>query len=104
MRRTVPILAFALALTLSVALWGHLGVQASQNNPSTYSDAKGPQAQAQPGDDPDPNLGFLFGVYIVTWAGFFGYTFMMSRRQREMRREIAALRAVVESRREQESF
>ena len=102
MRRTVPILALALAL--SALLWGHIGVQASHYGPAALSGAAAPQEQTQTSGDsnPDPNLGFLFGVYIVTWAGFFGYTFMMSRRQREMRREIAALRAVVESRREQE--
>ena len=38
--------------------------------------------------EPDQNLGFLFSVFIVTWAGFFGYIFLMSRRQREIRREI----------------
>ena len=51
---------------------------------------------------PDPNLGFLFGVFIVTWAGFFGYAFIMSRRQREMQREIAALRTIIEAREERE--
>lgn len=44
---------------------------------------------------PDTNLPFLFAVYIITWAGFFGYVFYMSRRQREMRREIDALTQTV---------
>ena len=35
--------------------------------------------------DPGPNLGYLFAVYTVTWAAFFVYVFMMSRRQRAMR-------------------
>jgi len=52
--------------------------------------------QAEEGDsDPEANLPFLFAVYLITWAGFFGYTFMMSRRQREMRRELDALRTAI---------
>ncbi len=47
--------------------------------------------------DPGPNLGYLFAVYTVTWAAFFVYIFMMSRRQRAMREEIEALRAAVAS-------
>ena len=45
--------------------------------------------------DPGPNLGYLFAVYMVTWAAFFVYVFMMSRRQRAMRDEIEALRAAI---------
>ena len=98
MRRAAPLLA--LAVLLSAALWGHVVVQASHDNPPTHSGAMAPQSDPEPGDDPDPNLGFLFGVFIVTWAGFFGYAFMMSRRQREMQREIAELRAVIQGRKE----
>jgi CcmD family protein len=101
-RRTASILALALAIALSVVLWGQAGVQASHDNPPVHTDAVAAQSDPQPGDDPDPNLGFLFGVFIVTWAGFFGYAFMMSRRQRELQREIATLRAVIEGQREQE--
>jgi CcmD family protein len=45
--------------------------------------------------DPGPNLGYLFAVYIVTWAAFFVYVFMMSRRHRAMRAEIQALRIAI---------
>ncbi len=45
--------------------------------------------------DPGPNLDYLFAVYTVTWAAFFVYVFMMSRRQRAMREEIEALRAAI---------
>ena len=45
--------------------------------------------------DPGPNLDYLFAVYTVTWAAFFVYVFMMSRRQRAMRDEIEALRAAI---------
>ena len=52
--------------------------------------------------DPEANLPFLFAVYILTWAGFFGYAFYMSRRQRDMRREIDALKQVLLDRQEQD--
>ena len=52
--------------------------------------------------DPEANLPFLFAVYILTWAGFFGYAFYMSRRQRDMRRDIKALRQALRERQEQD--
>lgn len=76
--------------------------EAYPDNRVVSSERVAPQSDPEPGDDPDPNLGYLFGVYIVTWAGFFGYAFIMSRRQREMQGEIAALRAIIEEKREQE--
>ena len=45
--------------------------------------------------DPEANLPFLFAVYIITWGGFFAYSFAMSRRQREMQRELDALRSAI---------
>lgn len=45
--------------------------------------------------DPGPNLGYLFAAFAVTWAAFFVYVFMMSRRQKAMRDEIEALRAAI---------
>ncbi len=46
----------------------------------------------------ESELPWLFAVYIITWAAFFGYTFVMSQRQREMRREIDILRRVIAER------
>ena len=46
--------------------------------------------------DPEANLPFLFAVFIITWAGFFGYAFVSSRRQRQMEQEIRAVRAALE--------
>ena len=43
--------------------------------------------------DPEANLPYLFAVFIITWAGFFSYVFIMSRRRREMQREIDVLKA-----------
>ena len=58
-------------------------------------------AQAS-GSDPEANLPFLFAVYILTWAGFFGYAFYMSRRQRDMRRDIEALRQALQERQDED--
>jgi CcmD family protein len=51
--------------------------------------------------DPEANLPFLFAVYIITWGGFFAYAFVNSRRQREMQRELDALKAVIAERESQ---
>ncbi len=48
-----------------------------------------PQAQEQDGDS---ELPWLFAVFFVTWATFFAYVFIMSRRQREMQRELEDLK------------
>ena len=58
-------------------------------------------AQAQTGESsraPEANLPFLFAVYIITWAAFFGYAFYVSRRQREMQGEIEALKRALQDR------
>ena len=47
---------------------------------------------------PEANLPYLFAVFIITWAGFFAYVFFASRRQRQMEREIEALKATLRER------
>ncbi len=52
-----------------------------------------PQESAPESDSgPEANLPYLFAVFIITWAAFFAYVFVMSRRQNELRQEIDALR------------
>ncbi|MCZ6789646.1 MAG: CcmD family protein [Chloroflexi bacterium] len=51
---------------------------------------------AQDGFDRNGNLPFLFAVYTVTWAAFFAYAFYMSRRQRELRRELDEIKRAME--------
>ena len=46
---------------------------------------------------PSENLPYLFVVYSVTWVLFFAYVFYVSRRQRELEREIRDLKAAMES-------
>ena len=59
--------------------------------------------QPQNGGDPEANLPFLFAVFIITWAAFFGYVFYLSLRQRDMRSEIEALKRALAQRDEAEN-
>ena len=54
-----------------------------------------PQEQDN-GDDPEANLPYLFAVFIITWAGLFGYLFYISRRHRDTRRELEELKAALD--------
>lgn len=45
--------------------------------------------------DPEGNLPYLFAVFIITWALFFGYVFYMTLKQRRMQAEIEALSAAL---------
>lgn len=47
---------------------------------------------------PSDNLPYLFAAYAVTWVVFFIYVFFVSRRQRELEREVKELRNVLEIR------
>ena len=42
--------------------------------------------------NPEANLPYLLGVYTITWLAFFAYAFYITRRQRELRRQIDELR------------
>ncbi len=54
-------------------------------------------AQDAPGES---NLGFLLAGTLLTWAGFFTYTFYISRKNRDLRREIEELQRLLDERRE----
>lgn len=104
MLRRVPSLAKAtpvalLGLAVAAALAGpvYAGSGIVDHVVSTPS-----LAQAS-GSDPEAYLPFLFAVYILTWAGFFGYAFYMSRRQRDMRRDIEALREALRERQDEDA-
>ena len=45
----------------------------------------------------ETNLSFLFAVFAITWAGFFAYIFFVSRKQRDLQRQVARLRASMKS-------
>ena len=56
------------------------------------------QPQENEATDPEANLPYLFAVYIITWAAFFGYVFVMARRRRVMQQELEALRRAMADR------
>ena len=83
------ILTLLLVMALFVAFPAVSGAHSvSVPNSSTH--------QQQASREPEANLPFLYAAYSVTWAAFFGYIFFISRRQREMKREIEALRRALE--------
>ena len=43
-------------------------------------------------NDPEANLKYLFAVFFLVWASFFGYIFFLSRRLKEMKNEVDILR------------
>ncbi|MCH8184943.1 MAG: CcmD family protein [Chloroflexi bacterium] len=90
------------ALLVAMAATAPAGVVGAQTSPD-YADQNAaesplaPQPQAQDRDG-ESELPWLFAVFFVTWAAFFAYVFMMSRRQRDMQREIETLkRALAET-------
>ncbi len=57
-----------------------------------------PEATASESSDPEANLPYLFAAYSVTWIGFFVYVYYLSQRNRNLRREVEALREALEER------
>ena len=87
------VLAFAV-----VALGaGSFGVASADAAPLQRVLAQSAEIAGQTGQ-PSSNLSYVLAVFLITWAAFFGYVFVMSRRQREMRREIEALKRALADR------
>ena len=97
-----------LALVLLVALVASI----SSGIPSAHASSLGPElsqpktvVEPQTQEDEDregeSELPWLFAVFAITWAAFFGYVFVMSRRQQEMQREIEALKRALAERERQ---
>ena len=89
--------AVLLVLSLSLATPARAG-----DAPPLQAPAEQDAQESSQTADPEANLPYLFAVYIVTWLAFFGYVFFMSRRQREMQREIDELRRALDERDGQE--
>ncbi|MSQ12499.1 MAG: CcmD family protein [Dehalococcoidia bacterium] len=52
----------------------------------------------QPKGGPESNLPYLFTVFLVTWIAVFAYAVYMTRKQQALRRELDALRKLLEER------
>jgi len=50
------------------------------------------EATPSEGQDPEANLKFLFAVFFLTWIAFFAYVFFLSKRLKEMTRELQSLK------------
>lgn len=86
------IIAAAVILLAAAMVPGATAV-AYEGSPAVATTADAP-AQQQRGES---ELPWLFAVYVITWAAFFGYVFIMSRKQHEMQREIDALRRALDA-------
>ena len=93
-RIALALLAAAFAVAL-LAAWDTAHAFEAQPPHGAPSESVAPQ---ESGDDPEANLPYLFAVFILTWLAFFGYVFFMSRRQREMQREIDDLKRALDER------
>ncbi len=58
------------------------------------------QISAETSEDrgPEANLPYLFAAFAVTWVGFFVYVYYLSQRNRNLRRELEALREALDER------
>ena len=100
LRRSSPALLVGIAVTLALAAVLLVDVSGAHALP-TGGEPAAPGQQIAPQEEerePEANLPFLFAVFIITWAAFFAYLFFTARRQREMQREIEALKAVLAER------
>ncbi|MCY3544225.1 MAG: CcmD family protein [Chloroflexi bacterium] len=95
--RSVIIAAAALIILTAAAIPGTAllaydsGTSAGDITIATTTDISTQQRSGE------AELPWLFAVYAITWAAFFGYVFVMSRRQREMQREIETLKRALEA-------
>ena len=97
-RMTMFVAMMAVLLLLAIAPAGE-AAQAAGEPGATAPSTLAPHYS----EEADPNLGYLFAVYMVTWAGFFGYVFWISRRQRALGREIEYLTKLLSIRNEEEN-
>ena len=99
--RSVAFLVLLASVTLTSA--GASAAYASSAISDVVSDMPAAPVEEHEDGKSDSELPWLFAVFFITWAAFFGYVFLMSRRQREMQREIAALSLALQEREQREA-
>ena len=72
---------------------GAFALVAVFNNIVVYAESPAVNETQQNG--PEANLKYLFAVFFLVWAFFFGYTFFLSRRLKEMKNEVAILKKII---------
>ena len=100
-RRVLAFIAPAFILIMGLSLIDILsfeGVHASQiiETHTKFSHLENTEKKEEV--DGEANLRFLFAVFIITWAFFFIYVFIMARRQRELTKEIETLKTIYSER------
>ena len=98
--RSVVVLVLLVVVTMTSA--GASAAYASSAIPDVVSDMPTAPVEEHEDKEDDSELPWLFAVFFITWAAFFGYVFLMSRRQREMQREIEALNLALQEREQRE--
>ena len=94
-RRLVLVLVLVLATSMA-SYAGAAEVRASDHQAGESAQVQEEAPQQSDEMDGESELPWLFAVFIITWAAFFAYVFIMSRRQREMQREIEMLKRSLE--------
>ena len=69
-----------------------LGLVFFLTNPVHSLMASSLEAFPSEGRAPEANLKFLFAVFFLTWIAFFAYVFFLSKRLKEMTRELQSLK------------
>lgn len=98
--RGVVVVALA-AMVMAVPSWNTTASASDEGPGAALGTDVIPPPEEHDGPDGESELPWLFAVFFVTWAAFFGYVYVLSRRQREMRREIEALRRALADRERQ---
>ena len=78
---------------LFILLISAVVVTAAFNSVRVYAESGTVPETQQNG--PEANLKYLFAVFILVWAFFFGYIFFLSRRLKEMKNEVAILKKII---------
>lgn len=92
MKKRLLLPLIALLIVCAIAILPPASPAAAQ---TTTTD---PQEAAARSSDPEANLPYLFAVYTITWAAFFAYVYYLSQRQRNLRREVEELKAILAER------
>ena len=93
---------FLTVLVVTMMSAGASAAYASSAISNVVSDMPTAPLEEHEDGESDSELPWLFAVFFITWASFFGYVFLMSRRQREMQREIEALNLALQERERRE--
>lgn len=85
----LPIIVAALLLASDVS------ASSSDLQNNTLTEEVSPEDKDVGNSEAKANLPYLFAVFIITWACFFGYAFTMTRRRKELLREIETLKTLL---------